>query len=98
MSRHMTERTTVRLPEELIRRAKRKAAEEGRTLTALIEDGVRRVLDERPASSGKTRVLPPVSSATGGVMPGIDLSNSAALQEMDDLEYVRRLRDGFSGR
>jgi hypothetical protein len=94
----MAQRTTVRLPEGLIRRAKRKAAEEGRTLTALIEDGVRRVLDERERGDKRKRILPRVSSETGGVRPGIDLSNSAALQEMDDLEYVERLRNGFSGR
>ena len=41
----MTERTTVRLPEDLVRRAKRKAASEGRSLTALIEDGLRRVVN-----------------------------------------------------
>jgi hypothetical protein len=28
-------------------------------------------------------------------VPGIDISNSAALQEMDDLEYVERLKNGF---
>jgi hypothetical protein len=87
----MTERTTIRLPDALLRRAKRKAAAEGRTLTALIEDGVRRVLAER-ASTPKKRILPRVSTATGGVMPGIDISNSAALQEMDDLEYVERMK------
>jgi plasmid stability protein len=91
----MAERTTVRLPEDLIRRARRRAAEEGRTLTALIEDGVRRVLDNRASGLNKKRVLPRVSSATGGVRPGIDLTN-AALQEMDDLEYAKRLRDGFA--
>jgi len=31
-------RTTVRLPDDLLLRAKRKAAEEGRTLTSLIEE------------------------------------------------------------
>jgi hypothetical protein len=93
----MAERTTVRLPEQLVRRAKRRAAEQGRTLTALIEDGVRRVLDER-AVPEKKRILPPVSNETGGVVPGIDISNSAALQEMDDLEYVERMQNGFSGR
>ena len=88
----MTERTTVRLPDELLRRAKRKAAAEGRTLTSLIEDGLRQVVDNRtPAKKGK-RILPPVSTATGGLMPGIDISNSAALQEMDDLEYVERMK------
>jgi predicted DNA binding CopG/RHH family protein len=39
----MAERTTVRLPEDLVARAKRKAAAEGRTLTSLIEDGLRLV-------------------------------------------------------
>jgi hypothetical protein len=88
----MAERTTVRLPEDLVRRAKRKAAAEGRSLTALIEEGLRRVLNER-GSAGKTgRVLPPVSTATGGLMPGIDLNDTAALQEMEDLDYVRRLK------
>jgi hypothetical protein len=87
----MTERTTIRLPETLLRRAKRKAAAEGRTLTALIEEGVRRVLAERDRPPRK-RILPRVSTATGGVAPGIDISNSAALQEMDDLEYVERMK------
>ena len=85
----MTERTTVRLPNELVRRAKRKAAEDGSTLTALIEEGLRRVLKE-PAQP--KRPPPPVSKARGGLMPGIDLDDSAALIEMDDLEYLRRLR------
>ena len=88
----MTERTTVRLPDDLIVKAKRKALSEGRTLTALIEEGLRRVLDETPKPHGVRNVSLPVSSATGGPNPGIDLNNSAALQEMDDVEYVRRHR------
>ncbi len=88
----MTERTTVRLPQNLLDRAKRKAAAEGRTLTALIEDGLRRgVAESRKAPKAK-RVLPRISTATGGPMPGIDISDSAALQEMDDLEYVERMK------
>jgi hypothetical protein len=87
----MTERTTVRLPDDLVRRAKRKAAVEGRTLTALIEDGLRRVLNERRPARAK-RALPPVSTATGGLMPGIDLNDTAALQESEDLAEVRRPR------
>lgn len=94
----MVERTTIRLPEELMRRAKRRAAAEGVTLTALIEDGLRRTLNDRAAPVKAKRISPRVSTATGGVMPGIDLSNSAALQEMDDLEYVKRLKDGFGRR
>jgi len=75
-----------------MRRAKRKAADEGRSLTALIEEGLRRVLEKQPPAPKRKRTLPPVSTATGGLLPGIDLNNSAALQEMDDLEYMRRSR------
>ena len=86
----MTERTTIRLPDDLVRRAKRRAADEGRTLTALIEDGLRRVLAERTPGKLK-RVLPPVSKATGGLMPGIDLGDSASIQELDDRDCFPRL-------
>jgi predicted component of type VI protein secretion system len=86
----MTERTTVRLPDELIRRAKRKAADEGRSLTSLIEEGLRRVLNDRSAARKAPRIFPRVSGATGGLRPGIDLDDSAGLQEMDDLEFIRR--------
>jgi len=89
----MSERTTVRLPEDLVRRAKIRAAEEGRSFTALIEDSLRRALDERRRSSREPpRVLPPVSPVTGSLAPGIDLDNSAALQERDDLDYISRFR------
>jgi hypothetical protein len=94
----MIERTTVRLPKELLARAKRKAAAEGRTLTALIEDGLRAVLAK--SAKGKKaparRVVLPVSSATGGLRPGIDPNNLATVvQEMEDLEYTERLKNGF---
>ena len=88
----MTDRTTVRLPDDLIRRAKRKAAAEGRSLTALIEEGLRRVVNERATTSKLNRILPPVSAATGGLMPGIDLNESSVLQELDDMDRVARLR------
>jgi hypothetical protein len=88
----MMERTTVRLPKELLIRAKRKAAAEGRTLTSLIEDGLRVVVDNRPAAAKAKRTLPRCSSAKGGTFPGIDISNSAALQEMEDLEYIERMK------
>ncbi len=75
-----------------MRRAKRKAAAQGRTLTELIEDGVRRVLSDTGPSKERKRTLPRVSTAGGGLRPGIDLNNSAALQEMDDLDYIARMK------
>lgn len=92
MSRHMSERTTIRLPEELLRRAKRKAAAEGRTLTALIEDGLRLVIADRRKPSPSTHNDPPVSEARGGLMPGVDLDDTASLQEAEDREYLERTK------
>lgn len=91
----MIERTTVRLPKELLRRAKRKAADEGRTLTALIEDGLRLVVSDVSKASKKQRVIPRVSKATGGLLPGVDLTRYSDIQAMDDLEYAERLKSGF---
>jgi hypothetical protein len=87
----MTARTTVRLPQDLLRRAKRKAAAEGRTLTALIEDGLRLVVADKRKSQ-KRKVSIPVSSATGGLLPGVDLTRFSDYQEMEDLEYVERMK------
>jgi hypothetical protein len=88
----MNERTTVRLPHSLLSQAKRKAAAEGRTLTGLIEEGLRLVLAKGSKQKTK-RVLPRVSKATGGPMPGMDFTSFSALQELDDLEYVERMKN-----
>ena len=88
----MTERTTVRFPEELLVRAKRKAAAEGRTLTSLIEDGLRHVVAEDGIKPKTERIMPRVSTATGGPMPGFEDNPSRAMQELEDLEYVERMK------
>src|SRR6266850_216280 len=69
---HMTQRTTVRLPEDLLNRAKRKAAAEGRTLTSLIEDGLRLIVTEKEKDTKRKRVQPRISKATGGPMPWVE--------------------------
>ncbi len=45
-------KTTVELPDVLIREAKRVAAEQGLTLRELIESGLRAILEERQRPSG----------------------------------------------
>ena len=57
-------RTTVRLPEELLTRAKARAARDKTSLTALIEEGLRSVLD-RPQRDRQRRIMPRVSSVSG---------------------------------
>jgi hypothetical protein len=88
----MIERTTVRLPEDLLNQARRKAAAEGRTLTSLIEDGLRAILNDSAKPAKRKRIAPRISKATGGLMPGIDFNTPSTLQEDEDLEYVRRMQ------
>ncbi len=97
----MIERTTIRLPKVLLDLARKKAADEGRTLTSLIEEGVYLALDKREddrkmAGGYKMpRTFPRSSSVIGGEQPGIDLTRMADIYEMEDLEYVERMRKGI---
>jgi len=73
-------RTTIRLSDDLLRKAKRQAAEKGRTLTSLIEEGLKTVLAE-PRSATIARLRLPVSKASGGTLPGVDLNRSSDLED-----------------
>lgn len=71
-------RTTVRLSDQLLAQAKRRAADSGRTLTAVIEDALRQSLQRRPVAKRPS----PVKLRTvkgSGVRPGVDLDDSSAL-------------------
>jgi hypothetical protein len=74
-------RTTVRIKDDLLQRAKKRAAKEGRTLTSLIEEGLAVVLT-KPKADRRNRVDLPVSRASGGVLPGVDLNRSVDLEEV----------------
>ncbi len=74
-------RTTIRLRDELLERARKRAAEDGRTLTSLIEEGLTLVL-AGPKGGPRKHVKVPVSQASGGVLPGVDLNRSSALEEI----------------
>lgn len=69
----------MRLDESLLERARQEAARRGTTLTSLIEQGLRLVLRRPPTNRERPFVALPVSRARGGVLPGIDLNDSAAL-------------------
>jgi len=72
-------RTTIRLRDDLLKRAKKRAAEENRTLTSLVEEGVALLLTA-PAKKPRNRVEVPVSRSSGGVLPGVDLNRSTDLE------------------
>ena len=51
-------------------------------MTSLIEQGLRLVLAQTRTISQKEPVKLPVSAAGGGVLPGVDLNDSAALLDV----------------
>jgi hypothetical protein len=71
----MSVRTTVRMDPELLRAAKVRAAQEGITLTALIERSLRESMRSRPR---QPEIKFP-TAGEGGLMPGIDLDDRDTL-------------------
>ncbi len=74
-------RITIRIDDELLKRAKKRAADQGRTLTSLIEEGLGVIL-ARQKGSPPERVQLPVSEASGGVLPGVDLNRPCELEDV----------------
>ena len=71
----------MRLPDELLKAAKRRAVETGRTLTEVIEDALRAALAREDVELTSQKLdLPTFGS--GGTLPGVDLDDSAALLDV----------------
>ena len=76
-------RTTIRLDDTLLRRAKALAAASGVSLNQVIEDAVRAALASRlPAARVREPQLPTYRGR--GLRPGIDLDDMAALRDVMD--------------
>jgi hypothetical protein len=72
-------RTTLNLPDSIALQAKRRALDEGTTLTDLIVQGLKARL------GGKAAPGPlPVSEAVGGLKPGIDWNELAVADGSED--------------
>jgi hypothetical protein len=79
MVTHM--KTTIDIADALLEDAKRVAAQEGLTLRALVEDGLRKTLAER-ASRRTGFKLKDGSVRGNGTQPGIDLSNWDQIRDL----------------
>lgn len=85
-------RTTIRLDDDLLREAKAVAARRGRTLTSLIEDGLREQLLRVEESPERREIELPTWSG-GQLRPGVDLDDSAATWDLlDEEEPLDRAR------
>jgi hypothetical protein len=69
--------TTLRLDDELCRRAKTQAASQGISLTKLVEEAIREHLDRPAPTPRRQRLRLPVSTATGGLAPGFSTLQEA---------------------
>lgn len=83
MLKHM--RTSVEIPDALLRRAKRLAQERGTTLRQLLIDGLR-VVVERATPSGRHR-MKDRSFGEGGLVSGLSWSDA---ERIDELAYGDR--------
>ena len=72
-------RTTIRLPDDLLRRAKQLAAETDRTLTRVIEDALRETLGRRLHDQVASKPVKLTSVGRGTAFDDIDLDNTASL-------------------
>lgn len=72
-------RTTIRLPDALLEKAKREADKQGITVSALVQQGLEREI-ARPANvRARSLVRLPVCTRGGGMLPGVELDNSSEL-------------------
>ena len=78
-------KTTLDLDDELMIRAKAVSARERKSLTALIEEGLRLRLRRPPRAPRSKRHVLPVYRGKGGLLKGIDpRSNRSMLDAADD--------------
>jgi len=76
-------RTTIDLPDDLLAKAKRLAAETKRPLRAVIEDALRETLGRR-RTGGRSRSVKLPTFGKSGLQAGVDLDDSAALLDLMD--------------
>ncbi|MCZ8133398.1 MAG: type II toxin-antitoxin system VapB family antitoxin [Steroidobacteraceae bacterium] len=76
-------KTTLDIDDELVTRAKARAARDGTTLTALIEEGLRLRLQRRPGGPRPPPELP-VFAGRSGLAPGIDPRSNRSLNDAAD--------------
>ena len=73
-------KTTVELPDDLLVRAKKRAAELRRPLRALLADALREQLAKRPSPSGRPRRIKWVT-VKGGLPPDLDVASRRRMHE-----------------
>lgn len=84
-------RTTITLDNQLLAKLKRRASESGTSVSRLIEQGIRLLMQTSPPV-GRTDSFKVVTFGTGGRFSTHNLDKTSALIEADDLERVKGRR------
>ena len=79
-------RTTLSLNSELLQRAKELSAKTGQTLTSIIENGLRAILNGPPSSSERNQKIILHTYKGKGLKPGVDLDYSSSLLDIMEPE------------
>jgi hypothetical protein len=87
-------RTTINLPDDLILQAKIAALEAKTTLNGFIENALREALAKRK-NRKHGREFEVTTFGSGGLLPGVNLDNSSALQDiMEPPDEIRKKLNG----
>lgn len=75
-------RTTIRIDDELLARAKARAAQNRTSLNTVIEEALRAALNRQPARAKPAGRLPAMKGR--GLRPGVNLNSNADLLDLMD--------------
>ena len=78
-------RTTIRLDENLLARAKRLAAATDRSLNKVIEDALRNAVDADDREKYTRRIVLPTTGGEG-LQPGVDIGKYSTLLDLMDVD------------
>ena len=79
-------RTTIRLNQSLMKQVKRKALEQQKTFTAVVEEALASWIQGGPIDAKKKPRVKLPKAGKGGLLPGVDLdSNASMMDRMDGL-------------
>ncbi len=78
-------KTTLNIDDTVMQRLREEAARRSTTISALVEAGLRRILDDPPAGEGEQRILPPLPILKGGSFL-VDVANRDELYRVMEEE------------
>ena len=84
-------RTTITLEEEILAKLKKRAAESGTTVSRLIEQAVR-LLMQAPRGTKRKNAFEVVTFGAGGNFSKLNIDKASSLLEVEDLDRFARRR------